>query len=79
MIAEAVRDLGIDPGSSWMVGDKGIDIECGRSAGCRTILVQTGYGTLHAGSLPDYIVPDIGEAAKVILRDSTIIPCHAQP
>lgn len=67
MIEEAVRDLDISPARSWMVGDKGIDIECGRAAGCRTILVKTGYGTKHAGSEPDYFAEDIAEAAEIIL------------
>src|SRR5690606_8432443 len=44
MVAEAVRDHGVDPAQSWFVGDKAVDIACGRTAGCRTILVRTGYG-----------------------------------
>lgn len=44
MIEEAVRDWNIDLSRSWMIGDKAIDIECGKSAGLRTILVETGYG-----------------------------------
>lgn len=67
MIEEAVRDLGINLSKSWMVGDKDIDIACGRSAGCRTILVRTGYGSLHAGSRPDFIAGEICEAVDLIL------------
>jgi len=72
MIEEAVRDLGIDPARSWMVGDKGIDIECGRAAGCRTILVKTGYGAKHAASGPDHVAEDIVEAAGIILAADRI-------
>lgn len=68
MIEEAVRDLGIDLSKSWMVGDKDIDIECGRAAGCRTILVRTGYGSRHTGSRPDFIAADVGEAVNIILE-----------
>jgi len=71
MIEEAARDLGIDISRSWMVGDKGIDIECGRNAGCRTILVRTGYGSLHAGSRPDRIADDIREAVDFILQHAS--------
>lgn len=67
MIEEAVLDLGIDLSRSWMVGDKDIDIACGRSAGCRTILVQTGYGAGHAASSPDCIAEGIAEAVELIL------------
>jgi D-glycero-D-manno-heptose 1,7-bisphosphate phosphatase len=70
MIEEAVRDLGIDQSKSWMVGDKDIDIECGRAAGCRTILVRTGYGCRHAASSnPDHVAEGIAEAIELILAD----------
>lgn len=72
MIEEAIRDLGIDPARSWMVGDKDIDIACGRAAGCRTILVKTGYGTRHASSEPDIFTDDIAEAAKIILTSRSL-------
>ena len=68
MIEEAVRDLGIDRSRSWMVGDKGIDIECGRAAGCRTILVRTGYGAGHLASSPDFVADGIREAVDFILQ-----------
>ena len=74
MIEEAVRDLGIDRSKSWMVGDKDIDIECGRAAGCRTILVRTGYGSLHAGSRPDFHAEDVCEAADLILAARPTFP-----
>jgi len=68
MLEEAARDHRIDLSRSWMVGDKDIDVECGRAAGCRTILVRTGYGALHAGSLPDAIADGVGEAVNCILQ-----------
>jgi D-glycero-D-manno-heptose 1,7-bisphosphate phosphatase len=67
MIREAVADLGISTAESWMVGDKDSDILCGRSAGCRTILVQTGYGRSHTDARPDHICPDATAAAELIL------------
>ncbi len=71
MIEEAVRDHGIDPAKSWMIGDKDIDIACGRAAGCRTILVLTGYGEKHRGCGADFIAANVAEAARRILtRDS---------
>ncbi len=38
MIYQAARQLGLDLGRSWVVGDAPRDIEAGRAAGCRTIL-----------------------------------------
>lgn len=67
MIDEAARDHGIDPSQSWMIGDKEIDIACGRAAGCRTILVLTGYGERYRDSGADYIAPDVTDAIRHIL------------
>ena len=44
MILRAREKLGVNLGRSFMVGDRWRDIEAGRRAGCRTILVGDGYG-----------------------------------
>lgn len=45
MLRRAAADLGIDLEGSWMVGDRPTDLEAGAAAGCRTVLVRTGYGS----------------------------------
>ncbi|HVK18849.1 MAG TPA: HAD family hydrolase [Fimbriiglobus sp.] len=44
MLRAAAADLGLDLTRSWMIGDKVCDLKAGAAAGCRTVLVQTGYG-----------------------------------
>ena len=44
MVMEAARDLGLDLARSWFIGDKAVDVQCGRNAGMRPILVLTGHG-----------------------------------
>jgi D-glycero-D-manno-heptose 1,7-bisphosphate phosphatase len=44
MILRAGEKLGVDLARSFMVGDRWRDIEAGRRAGCRTILIGDGYG-----------------------------------
>jgi len=39
MLVQAAKDRGIDLRKSWMVGDGLNDIQAGRAAGCKTILV----------------------------------------
>jgi D-glycero-D-manno-heptose 1,7-bisphosphate phosphatase len=39
MLTDAASELGIDLRESFMVGDKDSDVEAGRRAGCRTILL----------------------------------------
>jgi D-glycero-D-manno-heptose 1,7-bisphosphate phosphatase len=67
MIFEAQRDHRLDLARSYFIGDKTSDIECGRNAGVRTILVQTGYGAHEIDCHADWIVRDLAHAAAIIL------------
>lgn len=67
MIDEAVADHGIATGRSWMIGDKDLDVASGRNAGCRTILVLTGYGEKHRECGADFIARNVVEAVEHIL------------
>jgi len=67
MLHEAAADLGIDLSSSWMIGDKPIDVECGRKAGCQTMLVRTGYGSAQSNIDSDFVMKDVTEALQRIL------------
>ena len=70
MVLEAQRDHQIDLARSFFIGDKAIDIECGRNAGVRTILVKTGYGANQTQADPDWIADDLSAAADVILAQA---------
>ncbi len=66
----AAVDHSIDLERSWMVGDTLDDIEAGRRAGCRTILINNGSETewvLSPTRLPHFIVNDMAEAARLIV------------
>ena len=67
MILEAARDFPIDLAQSWMIGDRGSDIGCGKAAGCRTALVLTGYGEEYRDVGADLVASDITEVLKQIL------------
>ena len=71
MIKAALADFEIDMGSSWMIGDKKIDVETGEKANIRTAFVLTGYGQKHKASLhdmPDVISENLADAAKAIVN-----------
>lgn len=53
MVLDAVRDLGLDPARSWVIGDKWLDVQLGERVGARGILVRTGWGRLEEASRPD--------------------------
>ncbi|MEO7538424.1 MAG: HAD family hydrolase [Pyrinomonadaceae bacterium] len=69
MIEAACSDLEIDMAGSWIIGDKGIDVETGQFAKLRTALVLTGYGAEHVRLLemaPDIVSDHLGTAATAI-------------
>jgi D-glycero-D-manno-heptose 1,7-bisphosphate phosphatase len=72
MLLQAALDFGLDLGRCFMVGDKADDIEAGKRAGCRTLLVRTGMGReseaglAEGGVKPDGIVDDLAAAARAI-------------
>ena len=70
MLEEAAREHGLDLSRSWMVGDKTCDVECGKNAGLRTVLVETGHGKDHLDCGANAVVPDIGYAADFILQEA---------
>ncbi len=70
MIFAAARDHNIDLARSFFVGDKQTDIDCGRNAGVKTVLVRTGYGNETAERLADFVAPDLREAADFILGEA---------
>ncbi len=68
MILQAKREHGIDLSRSFFIGDKEIDVECGRNAGMRTIRVQTGFERDTTGSIADWVAEDMLAAADIILN-----------
>src|SRR5581483_11142184 len=71
MLRRAAADLGIDLAESWMLGDILDDIEAGRRADCRTVLIDNGNETewrRGRGRRPHYRAGDLAEAARLILN-----------
>ena len=69
MLLEAAAAQNIDLTRSFMVGDRWRDIEAGRAAGCRTVLIQRHYEEKQAVN-PDNIVYSLSEAARIILKSA---------
>ena len=75
MLLQASSDLAVDLERSVIIGDKLSDLEAGRSVGCRTILVLTGYGLEESSKLvanpwrPDFVADDLGAAADWIIKE----------
>lgn len=68
-LEEAKQKFDIDFSISWMVGDRNSDIQCGRRAGVKTILILDSEAReKECESPPDFSVPDLSGAVKIIIR-----------
>ncbi len=80
LIIDAAAQIGIDLSRSFMVGDKLVDIQAGRNAGCRAVsLVRTGYGAEVESRLlphhrPEIIGDSLLEVARWILAQENASP-----
>ena len=71
MLLRAAREHRIRLDRSWRIGDILDDVEAGRRAGCRTVLLDNGNETewqLTRARFPDLVAGDLGEAATLILE-----------
>jgi D-glycero-D-manno-heptose 1,7-bisphosphate phosphatase len=71
LLLKAAGELGIDLNASWMIGDILNDIEAGKRAGCKSILINNGNETewlVNNFRIPHAQVKNINEAANHILK-----------
>jgi len=69
LLLQAARELDIELSLSFMVGDRWCDVEAGRRAGCRSLLVDRGDDEAAAAAC-DFRVGSLPEAARIIMRRS---------
>ena len=70
LLVRAAVEHNIAMQKSWFIGDILNDVEAGRRAGCKTILIDNGNETewqLSELRVPHYIVVDLAAAAQVIM------------
>jgi D-glycero-D-manno-heptose 1,7-bisphosphate phosphatase len=75
LLRRAAAELGLDLGSSVMIGDKVSDVAAGHAAGTAAVLVLTGYGRgewEHRRQLwdvkPDHVAEDLLDAVEWALE-----------
>jgi D,D-heptose 1,7-bisphosphate phosphatase len=77
LLFRAARELGLNLAKSWIIGDILNDIEAGRRADCRTILINNGNETewkLSVLRQPHHKVKNLLEAAEVIVNYDNCAP-----
>jgi len=70
MLLAAAKDLDIDLQKSWMIGDNDRDVEAGRNAGCRTILISATRPELGQPEKcrPDHVAVNMREAVNIVKK-----------
>lgn len=75
LVLKAAKDFNIDLSHSFLVGDSVSDIECGKNAGVKTILVKTGYGEeslsvlQNQNNFPTFVAQNMSEVNNIIQKD----------
>jgi D-glycero-D-manno-heptose 1,7-bisphosphate phosphatase len=74
LLQKAIQENGIDPTKSYMVGDRIMDIQVGKTVGCKTILIANDRGNdeLKQSPLkPEYVAKNLVDVARWIIKDFT--------
>lgn len=67
-LLKAAQDYHVELQRSWMIGDRDSDIECGKAAGTRTILIEEPHSyKSRSSSSPDYKATNLKDATEIIL------------
>jgi histidinol phosphatase-like enzyme len=72
LILRAARELSIDTTASWYIGNVPTDVEAGRGAGCRTVLLQERRlppPLVRPEVVPHRICRNLLEAGLIIRKD----------
>ena len=71
MLTAAAGKYNIDLSQSWYIGDTTMDIQTGKNAGMKTVLVLTGEAGKDGkySVLPDYTAKNLTDAVTYILQD----------
>lgn len=75
LLLTAAKENNIDLSESWMIGDGITDIQAGKAAGCKTILIGRMKCDLckimeHEGVKPDFISPNLFKASLIIEKEA---------
>jgi D-glycero-D-manno-heptose 1,7-bisphosphate phosphatase len=70
MLLQAARELDLDLSRSWMIGNSASDVEAGRRAGCRSVLIDADRSPSDNDAEPGvWRARDLGTAADIVERN----------
>jgi D,D-heptose 1,7-bisphosphate phosphatase len=72
LLLKAASEFNVDLQASWMIGDRYSDVQAGKTAGVRTILLATGHDggdrASYPGIEPDFRCVTLSDAVEQIMR-----------
>ena len=73
LLLKAAREMDINLSQSWMIGDGLTDVQAGKGAGCRTILLgrlkcEVCHYMDAGGARPDAVASNLSEAVQLVLE-----------
>lgn len=71
MVLQAARELDIELAQSYVIGDSEMDVEMGRRAGCKTVLVSPAGEATAGKQQADFVAGDIYQAASWVISTGT--------
>ena len=73
MVLQAALDLDIDLRQSYVIGDSDMDTKMGKRVGCKAVLISTlgKNSNIQGQTSPDFIAPNLYEAAKWVIINTT--------
>ncbi|MCI0463030.1 MAG: HAD family hydrolase [Gemmataceae bacterium] len=77
LLQRAAEEHGLDLTQSWVIGDLLDDMEAGRRAGCRSVLINRGHETewvLSPARQPHFVASDLDAAARLIVSARRRLP-----
>ena len=76
MLLAAAQEMDLDLSRSWMIGDSDRDVQAGRSAGCKTILIGStaSESADPEQNKPDYVAVNMREAVNIVKRHRRTLP-----
>jgi D-glycero-D-manno-heptose 1,7-bisphosphate phosphatase len=76
MLLAAAAEMDLDLTRSWMIGNSDRDVEAGRSAGCKTILISSTHSdpSHRHESKPDFVAVNLREAVNIVKRHHRTLP-----
>ena len=71
MLLQAARDLNLELGRSWLIGDSTVDMQAAHNAGVRGVLVRTGNAGQDGRypAAPHFVFDTLGQAVDFIIQN----------